>query len=159
MIWGLYYRWSFGSPVVVTQHKQHGPPPGGTAEGEVLLPCWTASHFLTFLQIVSEGNYTALKWLYGHWQSHSCCLEYIKKKLERLTLGTYKNYFYWHVCHTFRLHYGISCKTHQTVKAGEICCGAEYTSQIAKWAGDGQNVEKRASLSYKSLYRVGSVLT
>lgn len=72
MIFGLYYRWSFGSPVVVTQHKQHGLPLSGTAEGEVVLPCWTASHFL---QIVLEGNYTVLKWLYGHLQCHSCCLE------------------------------------------------------------------------------------
>ncbi len=48
MIFGLYYRWCFGSPVVVTQHKQHGLPLSGTAEAEVVLPCWMASHFLTF---------------------------------------------------------------------------------------------------------------
>lgn len=47
MIFGLYYRRRFGSPAVVTQHKQHGLPPGGAAGGEVVLPCWTASRFLT----------------------------------------------------------------------------------------------------------------
>lgn len=67
MIFGLYYFWCcFGSPMVVTQHKQHGLPLSRPAEGEVLLPHWTHLYFLTFFELRQKGApiwKSELQWL------------------------------------------------------------------------------------------------